>query len=113
MPGHIDLNDANPGHTLRALEDQLSQGQEVLLTRDGAVVARVVPLTAGPVAAASGSPRGLAGLYAGRIQVSEDAFTPDEGEIASFYDEGHPVFADRPASLSDGCPFAFSSPRPI
>ncbi|MDG5495382.1 hypothetical protein [Niveispirillum sp. BGYR6] len=87
MPGHIDLNDANASHTLRALEDQLSQGHEVFLTRDGAVVARVVPLTPGPVAVLPGSRRGLAGLYAGRIHVSDDAFTPDEGEVASFYED--------------------------
>lgn len=40
MPGHIDLN------SLPTLDAQLAQGDEVLLTRDGWVVAKVVPLAA-------------------------------------------------------------------
>lgn len=41
MPGHIDLN------SLPTLDAQLSRGEEVLLTRNGTVVARVTPVGVG------------------------------------------------------------------
>lgn len=70
MPGHIDLN------SLPALEAELAQGEDVLLTRDGKVVARVTlvapALTAAEKERMAALRRAAFGMYAGQIDV--DAF---------------------------------------
>lgn len=67
MPGHIDLN------SLPALEAQLSRGEEVLLTRDGKVVARVTPvvavLTPAEKQRMAARRRAAFGMFAGQIDV--------------------------------------------
>lgn len=44
MPGHIDLKSQTD--SLRTLDERLARGEEVLLTRDGRPVSRVVPVPA-------------------------------------------------------------------
>lgn len=84
MPGHIDLNSQTD--TLRTLDERLARGEEVLLTRDGRPVARVVPV---PVATAvddqaererlAALRRSAFGMFAGQIDVAAfEAPLPDD-----------------------------------
>lgn len=78
MPGHIDLKSETD--TLRTLDAQLAQGEEVLLTRNGQVVARVTPVAPPPTKAERRAElermaalrRSAFGMFAGQIDV--DAF---------------------------------------
>lgn len=75
MPGHIDLK--SPHASLQDLESRLSRGEEVVLTRDGMPVAKVVPLPAAApdtaeLARIAAQRRALFGAFAGQIDV--DAF---------------------------------------
>lgn len=90
MPGHIDVNDKDA--SLRALSEQVSRGEEVVLVRDGRVVAKIVAHTA-PTPEEEGAERErLAalrrtafGMYAGKIRIADDAFESDQELIESFY----------------------------
>ena len=78
MPGHIDLKSETD--TLRSLDAQLAKGEEVLLTRDGQIVARVTPVAPPQTEAARRAElermaalrRAAFGMFAGQINV--DAF---------------------------------------
>lgn len=90
MPGHIDLK--SPHASLQDLESRLSRGEEVVLTRDGTPVAKVVPLPAAAPDAAelariAAQRRALFGAFAGQITIADDAFAPDPELEASFYND--------------------------
>lgn len=91
MPGHIDLKSETD--TLRTLDAQLAQGEEVLLTRDGQVVARVTPVAPPPTEAERQAERermaalrrSAFGMFAGQIEIAPDAFDPDPEIEDLFY----------------------------
>lgn len=94
MPGHIDLN------SLPTLKAQLAQGEEVLLTRDGRVVAKVVPVATAPEAPdrftemerMAALRRTALGMFADQIHITPDAFAPDSELEELFYaDDPTPV----------------------